>query len=103
MIIHNLNIDGPVALGPFKADSPLVVYANTELAGSVALQGFKSVTWWIPKVNEAYRRIQSIQRYICSLGWNTLKSPHELAVSKLFRITISILWPCAHIDMLRHA
>jgi len=38
---------------PAKADTPLIVDANTVLAGSIALQCFKPVSRWNPQIIQA--------------------------------------------------
>jgi hypothetical protein len=64
MIVYNLNIVG-VTIAPSKADSPLVVNANTVLPLALACQLLKSISRRHPKVSESLRRIKKEE---CSLG-----------------------------------
>jgi len=47
-----------VAVREARADPPLVVNANAELSGAVALQGFESVLRWDPQFIDRHDAIQ---------------------------------------------
>ena len=51
MIINNLDLEG-IAVSPAKTDSPLVIDANTVLAGAVAFELLQAVAGWDPEIVE---------------------------------------------------
>jgi hypothetical protein len=57
MIVHNLNVMSAIGT-PDKADTPLIVYADTVLTGPIAAQGFQSVSWRQPQITQAMSRVQ---------------------------------------------
>src|ERR1039458_5756188 len=52
---------------PAKADSILVIHANTVLPGSVPLEGFEPIAWWNSQVVERRRPMQQTQTLPVSL------------------------------------
>jgi hypothetical protein len=49
VIVNYLNLFR-TCLSPPKADTPLIVDPDTELARALALQGFQTITGWRPKI-----------------------------------------------------
>jgi len=60
MIICYFNIVG-CSIFPNKANTPLIVNANTHLSNPVTLQRFQAVAWGIFKVIQCLRSIQLAQ------------------------------------------
>jgi hypothetical protein len=60
MVIGDLNAGRP-GLCPGEADAELVVDPNTELSGSVALQGPKAIARWEPEGGQTHRGIQLVE------------------------------------------
>jgi hypothetical protein len=60
MVIDDLNIDwAGGAIGPLKADPPLVVNTDAVLAPPIALQCFQPVAGQSGEIFQARRRVQS--------------------------------------------
>jgi hypothetical protein len=60
VVIGNLDVDWTgCAMGPLKADSPLVVDTDAVLALPISLQGFQPVARQSGEIFQARRRIQS--------------------------------------------
>lgn len=57
MIVCNFDIVG-VAIMPFKANSPLIVYPNTVLTFAVTMQWLESISRRNPQVLEGDRSIE---------------------------------------------
>ena len=74
---------------PAKADSPLVVDANTVLAGAIAGQLFQAIAWRRPQVFQILGGInqpQFAQHETMELG---REMPDPLPAEKPFRVTIT--------------
>jgi hypothetical protein len=57
VVIHDLNVCWS-SLGPSKANAPLIIDANTVLAGAVAFQFFQAIARRGPQEFESFRCIE---------------------------------------------
>src|SRR3954447_17243860 len=82
VIIDNLDIRRPASSArPFKTYPPLIIDADAELAGAIALQGLQSVAPQCPQLVEACGSIQNFEPAI-GLPREPLKLPDEPAFGK---------------------
>jgi hypothetical protein len=83
MIVYNLNIVG-VIIAPSKADSPLVVNANTVLPLALTRQFLETISWRHPKVFQSFRRVKKEEFSLCSAAQIGGESRCWLAKENLF-------------------
>jgi hypothetical protein len=82
VIIDNLNIRGAArAARPFKADSPLFIDANAELASAIALQGFEPTAPQHPQLIQVPSRVKDFTASV-SLPREALKLADKTALGK---------------------
>ena len=67
MIIHDLNVLGSL-VGPTETDSELVVYSDAVLTGSIALEGFESVSRRHAQIVQPPRDFRLAQFTTCNSG-----------------------------------
>lgn len=80
VVVHDIDGGWPKCTGrPFKADSPLHVDADAELALSVAVQGFRTAAGQCPQIVEPGRRRQHFEVYV-SLSGEALKLANRFAL-----------------------
>ena len=65
MIVDDLYIDRPGhPVGPCEADTPLVVYPNRKLSGTIAFERFQAIARQSCQIGETRRGIQSIKTHL---------------------------------------